>query len=95
MEFVFTSSKKLTPDEVESACSKMALQLTMKGSLKSLADNLHWHYKKTKQPGVLEITLMLNENKFILTCKKNRMGDWINKAAEELKQALRLQKFTD
>ncbi len=89
MELVFTNGKKMSAVQVEEACSAIGLELTMKGSLKSLPDNLHWHYKMGKQTGVLEITWMLNENKLILTCKKNRKGDWIIKAVEELKQALK------
>ena len=90
MELVFTTAKKVSAMEVEQACSALGFQLTMKGSLKSLSSNLHWHYKMAKQPGVLEITLMLSENKLILNCKKNRMGEWICKAVGELKHALKL-----
>jgi hypothetical protein len=90
MEFEFVAAKKLTANDVEKACADMVLQLTMKGSLKSLADNTHWHYKMAKQPGVLEITLMKHENKIILICKKNRTGEWISTAIEKLKQALML-----
>lgn len=90
MELEYKATKKLSEGAVEKACSSMGLQLTMKGSLKSLASNIHWHYKKARQPGVLEITLMMNENKLILTCKKNRNGEWIGRATDELKAALKL-----
>ncbi len=93
MELVFVRSRTLLPAEVGKACSLLNLQVTMKGSLKSLPDNMHWHYKLAKQPGVLEVTLMLNENKLILTCKKNRTGEWLAGAIEELKRALKLEEI--
>lgn len=68
----------------------MGLQLTMQGSLKSLPANIHWHYKMPGQKGVLEITLLLNENKLLLNCKKNRMGEWVNEASTKIKVALKL-----
>jgi hypothetical protein len=88
MEFVFITGKKVSTKDVEIACAALSLQLTMKGSLKLLPPNIHWHYKMPKQTGVLEITLMTNENKLILSCKKNRIGEWISEASASLKLAL-------
>lgn len=68
-----------------------ALQLTatMKGSLKSLDPNIHWHYKKGKEKGTLEITLLTQTNRVVLSCKKNRGGDWIDEAMNELEGRLK------
>ena len=90
MEKRFSCKSSIVSNRVEMACLKMGLDVTMKGALKSLTPNVHWHFKKGKEPGVLEITLLLNENKLILSCKKNRGGDWVKQATESLKQVLEL-----
>lgn len=90
MEIIFTASKNVNSVAIEEACAGLNLTLTMKGSLKSLPENLHWHYKMNKQPGVLEITLLINESKLIFNCKRNRSGKWVSDAVAGLKQALNL-----
>lgn len=88
---MFISGERLSAGKIENVCTGLALQCTMKSSLKSLPENVHWHYKIAKQQGVLEITLLLKENKLILNCKKNRTGEWIDKAAENIQQGLNLK----
>ena len=92
MKLTFTSPHKITCLSVEKACKASGLQPTMKTSLKTLSDNEHWHFKKGKLPGVLEITLMIENNDLILSCKKNRDGDWVDKSIGELSQKLNLVK---
>ncbi len=92
MELVFKSFHKISSDSIEKACNSAGLELTMKGSLKSLPDNEHWHFKKVKQKGVLEITLLAQTNRLILSCKKNRSGEWMDGSIVELSQALKLVK---
>lgn len=62
----------------------MGLQLTMKGHLKTLPANIHWHYKKPKYTGTLEITLLLQARELIVECKKSRWGDWVEEVLAEL-----------
>jgi hypothetical protein len=93
MEMEFESAKKLTQAQVEKACASLGLHVTMKGSSKSLAENIHWHYKMGKQAGVLEITLMLHGYNVIFSCKKNRSGEWVSEAIETLKETLKLSEI--
>jgi hypothetical protein len=92
MELVFSSVHKVTSADIEKACKAAGLQLTMKTSLKTLPDNEHWHFKKGKLKGVLEITLLPNDNRLVLGCKSNRGGDWIDSLIVQLSQALSLVK---
>ena len=92
MELAFSSVHKVTSADIEKACKAAGLQLTMKTSLKTLPDNEHWHFKKGKLKGVLEITLLPNDNRLVLGCKSNRGGDWIDSLIVELSQTLKLVK---
>jgi hypothetical protein len=81
-------AKKISAEAIENLCATMTLTLTMRGSLKSLPANIHWHYKKGKEKGVLEITLMQQRNEIILSCKENRSGPWIMGIIEEFRRKL-------
>ena len=87
-ELTLYPSKKISPAHMQELCDALHLTATMKGSLKSLPDNIHWHYKKGKEKGTLEITLLSETNEIILSCKNNRRGDWIEGAMKELESKL-------
>ncbi|HWB62558.1 MAG TPA: hypothetical protein VG603_03535 [Chitinophagales bacterium] len=87
-ELRFTPAKKIRPETIETTCAALGLELTMKGTLKSIAANTHWHYKPGKQPGVLEITLITNTGEVILNCKRNREGDWVENAIGAIQKKL-------
>jgi hypothetical protein len=84
----FHPAKKISVEAMEDLCAAMNLTLTMKGSLKSLPENIHWHYKKGKEKGVLEITLMNQSNEVTLSSKENRGGNWIQEIIEEFRRKL-------
>jgi hypothetical protein len=81
--------KYISEAEIERLCRAEGLQLTMKGSLKSIADNVHWHYKRAGEKGVLEITRMQDDGRVILSCKNNRHGEWIEDVMKKLELALK------
>ena len=76
---------KISSQLIEKFCAKTDLRLTMKGSLKTLPPNIHWHFKKGAQKGVLEITLLKENGKLIFFVHKNRKGGWERQATIELK----------
>ena len=84
----FQPVKKIAPAAIEKVCTGMNLRKTMKGSLKSLSENIHWHYKRRNEKGVLEITFLIQSGKIILSNKKNREAEWIKDAMKELKEKL-------
>ncbi len=77
-------SKPIDPQVIERLCLDADLTITMKGTLKSLPINIHWHYKRGKEKGTLEITLMLSKPEVIFSYKENRAGDWIDGVIEGL-----------
>lgn len=91
IEVTIEPGKPVTEEIIEGNCAQLGLKLTMKGSLKTMPANTHWHYKYGKQTGVLEITLLQNGARVILSVHSNRMGNWQQKIVEELKQLLLLK----
>ena len=68
---------------IETLCQQLDLTLTMKTSLKTLPPNIHWHFKKGKEKGVLEITLFTGTGKVEFANKKNRGGEWIDEVVKK------------
>ena len=75
---------------IEKACLDRHLEITMKTCLKSLPPNVHWHFKRNKEKGVLEITLLFASKEIVLSCKANRESPWVLTVAREL-----LQEFSE
>ncbi|MBL7801093.1 MAG: hypothetical protein JNL95_10245 [Chitinophagales bacterium] len=73
-----------TAQIIEDFAKERALVLSMKGSLKSKVANVHYHFKRTKERGVLEITIF--EDCLQINVHDNRQGDWINLEIEEWKK---------
>jgi hypothetical protein len=69
------SKKNITADKLLDFAKQRCLICTLDSSLKSLGDNRHFHFKKAKEKGVLEVTLMYDE--IILNIHQNRNAEWI------------------
>jgi hypothetical protein len=57
----------------------------MKGTLANYPGCVHWHYKKGKARGTLEITWWERENRLWFKVAKGRTGDWIEGSITRLK----------
>lgn len=55
----------------------MGLLCTLTTTLKTMPANTHWHYKKGKEKGVLEITLVHDTGQVILAMQDGRKADWV------------------
>lgn len=87
-EISFNVKEGLTEKWLEQWFASVGLDQTMKGKLKSLPENTHWHLKLSGQPGVCEVTLLRATNEIIINSKKNRHAAWIDETAQKLKNAL-------
>lgn len=81
-------SEKITATQIENLCAQLELVCKMQGELKSIAPNHHWHFKKAKLKGVLEITLMKETREIILSVHDNRQGGWEEEVMEKIKALL-------
>jgi hypothetical protein len=73
---------------VEKACRESGLILKLKSSLEEYPDPVHWHFKKGKERGTLEITLWKKEKKRWFSVQAGRKGPWIQETIRNLKLKL-------
>lgn len=73
---------------VEQSCSDDDLTCTLKGTLAKYPDCIHWHFKKDKQRGTLEITWWERGNRLWFKVADNRAGIWIDEGIPSLKKRI-------
>src|SRR5689334_1210295 len=69
---------------VESACAELDLTATLKGTLAAYAGSTHWHWKRGRERGVLEITLWPAGRRLWISVQSGRTGYWTSQVAERL-----------
>lgn len=75
-------------DLIEEACSNEGLTRRLKGGLASLPGSTHWHFKRGRERGTLEITWLPTERRLWFQVQSGRTGDWIESAAARIKSAI-------
>jgi GT2 family glycosyltransferase len=70
---------------IEKSCKEYGLSLKLKSSLAKYPDSVHWHYKKGREPGTLEITFLKKEKRLWFSVQSKRKGPWIRSAISHLK----------
>ncbi|MBC8103488.1 MAG: hypothetical protein H7Z41_12995 [Cytophagales bacterium] len=73
---------------VEVACEAEGLRVATRGTLADQAGSIHWHYKRGKETGMLEVTLLNRERRILLSVQKNREAPWTEAALEAISAAL-------
>ena len=73
---------------VEETCNSLNLDLATRGTLAKYPSCIHWHYKKGKARGTLEITWWEREHRLWIKVAAGRRADWIDEAIPGLKRAL-------
>ena len=81
-------AKGSTASSIEEACLQAGLSLSMKGSLKQLPVNTHWHFKLGKERGVLELTFFPDSYELIFSVHDNRKGEWQDSVITRLREML-------
>jgi hypothetical protein len=64
------------------------LSVSMKGTLKKFPGSIHWHLKKGRERGTLEVTLLPAERRLWFSMHENRSAPWVVKTAHEFKRNL-------
>jgi len=62
---------------IESVCVAHGLELGMKTSLASFPGSIHWHYKRLREKGTLEFTLLQRERRIWAQVQSGRRAPWI------------------
>jgi hypothetical protein len=73
---------------VESCCGRLGLMQGMKATLAKHPGSTHWHYKRAKQSGTIEITVWPSERRVWITVQDGRRADWIVELIPTLKAEL-------
>src|ERR1700752_5223048 len=75
---------------VEGGCNEKSLTCELKGTLARYPGCIHWHFKKDREKGTLEITWWEIENRLWFKVAKGRTADWINESMAELKKQIEI-----
>jgi hypothetical protein len=69
---------------VESTAAHFGLQITSDGKLGKFPGSRHWHLKRPKSTGTLELTYWPQQERFWVTYHSNRIGDgWVAEIAPQ------------
>lgn len=72
---------------VEQICAFHGLTCTLKGTLVRYPGSIHWHFKRGRQKGTLEITWE-RENRLWFKVADGRTSEWINVSLPQLKEQI-------
>ena len=64
------------------------LRVAMKGTLAAHKGCVHWHLKRGKERGTLEVTLWPARRRVWLSVHANRGGEWIEEGLVRLREAI-------
>ena len=73
---------------IEQVCFANELTCALRGTLASYPGCVHWHYKKDRQKGTLEITWWDVEKRLWFKVAKGRTGEWIEDTLPKLKEEI-------
>jgi hypothetical protein len=73
---------------IERICAERGLTLAMKGSLASYPGCVHWHYKRQKRKGTLELTLFARDRRVWAKVQDGRKASWIDEELPGLQAAI-------
>jgi hypothetical protein len=73
---------------IESICAAEGLQIGMKSALASFPGSTHWHFKRSKERGTLEITLLPSRRRIWAQIQDGRRADWIDACLAKITRAV-------
>jgi len=73
---------------VEQVCLSNELTCSSKGSLVGYPGSIHWHFKRGKQKGTLEITWWESRHRLWFKVASGRTGEWIMGSIPKLKEQI-------
>ncbi len=83
----------LVPQVVEDVCACVELDQTLKTTLKKFPGCLHWHFKRSQEKGILEVTWWPRatddqSSRLWLSVHGNRTADWIEQIKPQVKATI-------
>jgi hypothetical protein len=79
---------------IEEACEAEGLRVGSRGTLAAHPGSINWHFKKDREAGTLEITLLNLERRILLSVGPRRVAPWSEETLERVSETLvnRLQR---
>lgn len=74
---------------VEACAEAEGLRIGLRDTLAAFPGSIHWHFKRGRETGTLEATLLNRERRIVLSVHKNRTSAWTEPALERLSDELR------
>ena len=75
---------------IDLAIAQSGLNVTLRASLRKFPGSVHWHVKRGKESGTLEITFWPQEHRAWFTIQAGRKGEWIEGALTSIMAAIRV-----
>ena len=76
------------PATVEAVCAAEGLRRALKATLAKYPGSVHWHYRRDRERGTLEITLWPEQSRLWFKVSRGRAGVWIEELLPRLSEAL-------
>ena len=73
---------------IERACRAHDLHCTLKGTLRKYPGSVHWHFKKGKQSGTLELTWWEDKQRLWFKVADGRTGAWVGESMRQIKEEI-------
>jgi hypothetical protein len=71
---------------VDRSAAELGLTVTMRGTLKTFAGSTHWHLKRDRGRGTVEITWWPQRRRLWIKIQAARAAPWIDEIAPRLKR---------
>jgi hypothetical protein len=75
-------------DAVERICTSFELEISLCDTLATYPGCTHWHLRKPKHSGTLEVTWWPSENRLWLSVQSGRRAEWIEDVVPSLRTSL-------
>lgn len=74
--------------EIEAVIAECKLDITLKSTLSTMKGSIHYHLKKGREAGVLEVTYWPQKSRMFVEIHRNRLAEWNNTAIVPFSEAL-------
>lgn len=87
------ASAETITQAIDKAIAQSGLTVTLRDSLKKFPGCVHWHLKRGREPGTLELTFWPREHRAWFLVQRGRAASWTAEASSDLEQEVQRQLF--
>jgi hypothetical protein len=73
---------------IEEACETEGLRVASRGTVATHPGSIRWNYKKGREAGAMEITLLNRERRILLSVAEKRVAPWSESTLERISETL-------